>query len=250
MVSCGVPKNITYMQDFDNGDRQAVAPPVRISVQADDKLAIVVTSKDPALAEVFNLAIANYRIGTGTAVSTSESKVASYTVTPDGNIDFPLIGTVHVAGLNRYGVAELLKKEIIKKDLLKDPIVTVEYLNAKVSVMGDVKIPGEYLIERDNMTILQALSKAGDLNITGNRTNVLVVREGQGEDIAYRLDLTDTKSLMESPAYYLRQNDVIYVEPNSTRKRQATETSNHFYNPSMWVSVASVITSLAVIIFR
>ncbi|MDE6393624.1 MAG: polysaccharide biosynthesis/export family protein [Muribaculaceae bacterium] len=250
LASCKVPKDITYMQGFENGQTEAVVPPVRITVQPDDKLAIVVTSKDPELAVAFNLAIAQYRIGTGTNGSTAESKAAAYTVDPDGNIDFPLLGTLHVAGLNRYGVSELIKREILSRELVKDPVVTVEYLNAKISVLGDVSKPGDYLIERDNMTLLQALSAAGDLNITGLRQNVLVVREENGKDVAYRVDLTDTKSLMQSPAYYLRQNDIVYVEPNNTRKRQSTETANVFYNPTIWVSVASVLTSIAVIIFR
>lgn len=250
LTSCKVPKDITYMQGFGNNQTEQVAPPVRITVQPDDKLAIIVTSKDPELAVAFNLAIAQYRIGTGSTGSTMESKAASYTIDPNGDIDFPLIGKLHVAGLNRYGVAELIKREILARGLVRDPVVTVEYLNAKISVLGDVRTPGEYPIERDNMTLLQAISKAGDLNITGNRKNVLVVREESGKDVAYRVDLTDTKSLMGSPAYYLRQNDVVYVEPNNTRKRQATETSNVFYNPSVWVSVASVLASIAVIIFR
>lgn len=250
LASCKVPKDITYMQGFENGQTETVVPPVRITVQPDDKLAIIVTSKDPELAVAFNLAIAQYRIGTGTNGSTAESKAAAYTVDPNGNIDFPLLGTLHVEGLNRHGVAELIKREIISRELVKDPVVTVEYLNAKISVLGDVRNPGDYLIERDNMTILQALSAAGDLNITGLRDNVLVVREENGKDVAYRVNLTDTKSLMQSPAYYLRQNDIVYVEPNNTRKRQATETANVFYNPSVWVSVASVLASIAVIIFR
>lgn len=250
MASCKVPKDITYMQGFGNGETEKVVPPVRITVQPDDKLAIIVTSKDPELAVAFNLTIAQYRIGTGTNGSTAESKAAAYTVDPDGNIDFPLIGKLHVAGLNRYGVAELIKREIVSRELVKDPVVTVEYLNARISVLGDVQRPGEYEIDRDNMTILQAISRAGDLNITGLRNNVLVVREENGKDIAYRVDLTDTKSLMDSPAYYLRQNDVVYVEPNNTKKRQSTETANVFYNPTIWVSVASVLTSIAVIIFR
>lgn len=250
LTSCKVPKDITYMQGFENNQTQAVAPPVRITVQPDDKLAIIVTSKDPELAVAFNLAIAQYRIGTGTNGSTMESKAAAYTIDPDGNIDFPLIGKLHVAGLNRYGVAELIKNEILSRGLVKDPVVTVEYLNARISVLGDVNNPGQYPIERDNMTLLQAISLAGDLSITGNRKNVLVVREENGKDLAIRVDLTDTKSLMESPAYYLRQNDVVYVEPNNTRKRQATETSNLLYNPTIWVSAASVLTSIAVIIFR
>lgn len=250
MASCGVPKNVTYMKNFQNGQTETVVPPVRITVQPDDKLAIIVTSKDPELAATFNLTVAQYRIGTGATGATAESKAASYTVDPNGNIDFPLIGNIHVGGLNRYGVAELIKREILSRELVKDPVVTVEFLNAKISVLGDVQKPGEYEIDKDNMTILQAISKAGDLNITGLRDNVLVVREENGKDVAYRVDLTDTKQLMSSPAYYLRQNDVVYVEPNNTKKRQATETANVFYNPSIWVSVASVLTSIAVIIFR
>lgn len=238
------------MQGFENNQTETVMPPVRITVQPDDKLAIIVTSKDPELAVAFNLTIAQYRIGTGTSGATAESKAAAYTVDPNGNIDFPLIGTLHVAGLNRYGVAELIKREILSRELVKDPIVTVEFLNARISVLGDVLHPGEYEIDKDNMTILQAISKAGDLNITGLRENVLVVREENGKDKAYRVNLTDTKSLMESPAYYLRQNDVVYVEPNNSKKRQSTETGNIFYNPTVWVSALSVLTSIAVIIFR
>lgn len=250
LASCSVPKNITYMQGFENGQTEQLAPPVRITVQPDDKLAIVVTSKDPELAVAFNLAIAQYRIGMGSSGSMSESKAAAFTVDPNGDIDFPLIGKLHVQGLNRYGVAELIKREILSRELVMDPIVTVEYLNARISVLGDVNKPGQYAIERDNMTLIQALSLAGDLRITGMRDNVLVVREEDGKDVAYRVNLTDTKSLMESPAYYLRQNDIIYVEPNPVRKRQATETGNIFYQPTVWASMASVVASVLVVIFR
>lgn len=250
MASCSVPKNITYMQGFENGNTTPVQAPVRITVQPDDRLVIMVGSSDPELSAAFNLQITQYRYGTGARMATTDGRSATYTVSPDGTIDFPLIGVIKVAGLNRNGVAEILKREIQQRELMKDPIVTVEFLNARVAVLGDVRSPGEYEIDRDNMTLLQAISKAGDLNITGLRQNVLVVREENGQDVAYRVDLTDTKKLMESPAYYLRQNDVVYVEPNNTKKRQATETSNVFYNPSIWVSVASVLTSIAVIIFR
>lgn len=238
------------MQGFENGETSVVMTPVRITVQPDDRLVIMVASSDPELSAAFNLQITQYRYGTGTRMATTDGRSATYTVTPDGTIDFPLIGTVKVQGLNRNEVAERLKQEIRSRELMKDPIVTVEFLNARIAVLGDVRNPGEYEIDRDNMTILQAISKAGDLNITGLRNNVLVVREESGKDKAYRVDLTDTKALMESPAYYLRQNDVVYIEPNNTKKRQATETSNVFYNPSIWVSVASVLTSIAVIIFR
>lgn len=248
--SCSTPKDITYMQGFNNQDAQSVALPSRIVVQPDDKLSIVVASKDPALAEVFNMAIAQYRIGAPALSTTSDSRVASFSVDPMGDIDYPLLGRLHVSGMSRHEVADLIKQRIIRENLLKDPIVTVEFLNATISVLGDVVKPGEYPIDRDDMTILQAIAKAGDLQITGMRENVLVVRQEGDRDVAYRVDLTNTASIMDSPAYYLRQNDVIYVEPNNTKKRQANANGNTIVTPSFWLSVVSVVTTVCVFFFK
>lgn len=247
LTSCSTPKDITYMQGFSNDAVQAVREQRRITVQPDDKLSIVVSSKDPALAEVFNLAIAQYRIG---YTNQNNQNTSAYTVDPNGDINYPIIGKIHISGLNRHEVAEKIQNEIIQNDLLKNPVVTVEFLNATVSVLGDVAKPGEYDIDKDNMTILQALSKAGDLNITGLREQVLVVREENGQDRAYRLDLTDTQSLMQSPAYYLQQNDVVYVEPNATKKRQATPVGSTIFTPTFWISVASLLTTITALIIK
>lgn len=231
VTSCKAPENITYMQGYDTGHLQNVTEQRRITVRPDDRLSIVVSSKDPELAEVFNLAIAQHRVGYDKAVNTNP-QTAAFTVGPDGDITYPVLGKLHVAGLSRQQVASLISDELISKNLLKDPVVTVEFMNASVSVLGDVARPGEYPIDRDNLNILQAISKAGDLNITGLRENVLVVREADGHDIAYRIDLTDTESLMKSPAFYLQQNDVVYVEPNDTRKRQANTSGNTVFTPT------------------
>ncbi len=248
LVSCSAPKNITYMQGYSEGATQAVAEQRRITVQADDKLSIVVSSKDPALAEVFNLAIAQYRVGS--VNGSNNPQTAAFTVTPDGTIDYPILGEIMVAGLSRPEVAAKIKESIIAKNLLKDPIVTVEFMNASISILGDVAHPGEYAIDRDNLNIFKALSKAGDLNITGMRENVLVVREEFGQDIAYRLDLTNTQALMQSPAFYLQQNDVVYVEPNDTKKRQANANGNTVLTPTFWMSVVSLLTTISVLIFK
>lgn len=249
--SCSTPKDIAYMQGFGDEAVQAVMEQRRITVQPDDRLSIIVNSKDPALAEIFNLAVAQHRIGqTSTISSTNNGQTSAYTVDPDGNIQFPVIGEIHVGGLQRAGVAEKIKDELVKTDMLKDPTVTVEFLNATISVLGDVKSPGEYPIDRDDLNIIQALSKAGDLNITGMRGNVLVVREEDGRNRAYRLDLTDTQSLMTSPAYYLQQNDIVYVEPNDMKKRQATNNANTILTPTFWMSVASLLTTIGVLIFK
>lgn len=249
-TSCGTPKEITYMQGFENGDTQAVKVERRITVQPDDQLAITVSSKDPELAEVFNLLVPQRRIGNTNQSNNSNSGVASYTVDPDGDITLPLVGKMHVAGMTRTQLAAAIEKKLLDHKLLNDAVVTVNFMNASVSVLGDVAHPGEYAIDRDNLTILQALSKAGDMNITGLRQNVLVIREENGKDVAYRLDFTNTEKLMQSPAYYLQQNDVVYVEPNDTKKRQATVNGNTVLTPSFWLSVASLLTTISVLIFK
>lgn len=246
--SCSTPKNITYMKGFSNEAVQAVKGKGRITVQADDKLSIIVSSKDPALAEVFNLAVAQYRIGSSSQANNQFT--SAYTVTPDGDIKYPIIGKIHVSGLNRHEVADKIARELVLHNLLRDPIVTVEFLNAAVSVLGDVANPGEYAIEKDNMTVLQAISKAGDLNITGMRNNVLVIRKGKGQERAYRLDLTNVQSLMQSPAYYLRQNDVVYIEPNATKKRQANANANTVLTPTFWISVVSLLATITALIIK
>lgn len=248
LAGCSTPKDITYMQGFSNEAAQAVREQRRITVQPDDKLSIIVSSKDPALAEVFNLAVAQYRVGYNT--SNQSQQASAFTVTPDGDVDYPILGPIHVAGLNRHEVSKLIEERLEQSNLLKDPVVTVEFLNATVAVLGDVTHPGEYPIDKDNMTILQALSKAGDLAITGMRTNVLVVREENGQDRAYRLDLTNTQQLMQSPAYYLRQNDVVYVEPNATRKRQANANGNTVLTPTFWLSVASLLATITALLIK
>lgn len=252
--SCSTPKNIAYVQGFDNDEIQAVRAQRRLTVQPDDKLSIVVNSKDPALAEVFNLAIAQHRVGqsnvSSTEASTGNNGSSAFSVSDDGTINYPLIGRLKIEGLTRAQVAKLIEGKLVEANLLKDPLVTVEFLNAGVAVLGDVRNPGEYVIDRDNMTILQALAKAGDLNITGMRENVLVMREENGQERAYRLNLTDTENLLQSPAYYLQQNDVIYVEPNATAKRLANANGNSALTPTFWVSILSMAVTITALIVK
>lgn len=251
LASCTATRDITYMQGFNNDAVQAVREPRRLTIEPDDKISIIVSAKNPELAQVFNLAIAQVRLGASqTSSTTGANGVSAYTVDPNGDIHFPILGDIHVAGMTRQQVARDIEMMLVSRDQLKDPIVTVEFLNASVNVLGDVKSPGQYPIDKDNMTILQAISKAGDLNITGMRTNVLVVREENGEDRAYRLDLTDTQSLMQSPAYYMQQNDVVYIEPNETKKRQATANGNSFLTPGFWMSLISFVTTMVLIFVR
>jgi polysaccharide export outer membrane protein len=241
------------MQGFANNETQAVALQKRITVKPDDKLSIIVSCKDPELAEAFNLVYARPTLGQGSAKgvtsSSNNGQVSAYTVDPDGNIQFPIIGSIHVAGLQRAEVAEKVKEELIRTNMLKSPTVTVEFLNASIYVLGSVGGPGEYAIDKESLNIVQAISLAGDLTITGKRENVLVVREENGQNRAYRVNLTDKASLMQSPVYYLQQNDIVYVEPNDMEKRNASNNGNTLMTPAFWMSVVTFLTALGALIF-
>ncbi len=261
LSSCKTPKNVAYFQDLDDTVITQLVQPQQIRVQPDDKLSIVVSSKDPALAAIFNLPIITNRAGqassvsgTGTTLRTyngsSTDGISNYTVSPEGTIDFPVLGILKIEGMTRSEVASFIKGELVGRDLIKDPTVTVEFLNVGISVMGEVTHPGRYDLNRDNITVIEALSLAGDLTIQGQRENILVIRKEDGGLKTYRLDLTNGHQMMQSPGYYLKQDDVIYVEPNGVRKRQTTNNGNTALSASFWVSVGSLLTSVAVLIFK
>ena len=260
LTGCTTPKNVAYFQDLDETVIAEAAHRRAIRVQPEDKLSIIVNSKDPSLAALFNLPVISNRLGqnntyNGTgAVARNYSQnaegISSYTVDPQGNIDFPVLGEIHVGGMTRSEVAAFIKGELVGRDLIKDPTVTVEFLNVGISVMGEVNNAGRYDMNRDNITILEALALAGDLTIQGKRENVLVIREENGERKSYRLDLTNGGEMLKSPGYFLKQDDIVYVEPNGVRKRQTTVNGNTALSASFWVSVASLLTSVAVLIFK
>ena len=172
------------------------------------------------------------------------SGLANYTVTPAGTIDMPVLGEIKVSGMTRSELAGFIKGELMGRDLAKEPVVTVEFANMGVSIMGDVVRPGRYDINQDKINILEAISMAGDLTLQGKRENIAVLRETNGEVKTYRVDLTNYKELTQSPVYYLQQGDIIYVEPNDMRKRQTTTNGNNIYTTGFWISVASLLTSI------
>ena len=257
--SCTTPKNVGYFQGSENAGvyEIAVVENKVIKVEPFDKLSITVTCKDPALAQMFNLLVftnsAAQRSGYNGTVEIKDYGIGyndgidGFTVSADGTIDYPVLGKIKVEGMTREEVAAFIKGEIVGRGLIKDPIVTVEFLNVGVSILGEVASPGRYDMNVDVLPITEALSLANDLTIQGNRQNIKVLRK-EGDNIrTYVVDLTDTKSLLSSPAYYLKQGDVIYVEPNDIRKRQTTANGNSITNVSFWISVASLLTSAAIL---
>lgn len=252
------PKNVTYIQDINEEMVLTGTKRVAMKVQPEDKLSIIVHSKDPELAALFNLPVVanNTRnmglsSGSGSVARNYNSAegMSAYTVSPEGNIDFPVLGTLHIAGMTRNEVASFIKGELMGRNLVKDPTVIVEFLNSGVSVLGEVKAPGRYDMNRDNITVLEAIALAGDLTIQGKRENVKVVRENvDGTTNVYELDLTKGKQIMSSPGYYLKQNDVVYVEPTDYKKRETTVNGNSALSAGFWISAASLLTSIAVLV--
>ena len=249
MSSCNVSKRITYFQDIQ--DHQAASstteqPTPEIRLRPEDKISIVVNSKVPELTALFNLPYITRIWSSSGDNNTSNHGISAYVIKSDGTIDFPVLGLIQVAGKTREELAAYIKSELMDRNLVNDPVVTVEFMNLQFSVMGEVKSPGSYRITRDHITLLDALSMAGDLNITGRRDNVLVLRpDYSGNITAYNVDMRSFDNVKSSPAYYIHQNDYIYVEPNTKRANQSTINANTVQSVSFWISVASFLASMA-----
>lgn len=252
LSSCSTPKNIAYFQDLSQGEQIQPQQVYDIRVRPEDKLAIIVSTQDAALSSLLNLVQTQTRLNSdaiaGHAQYSNDSRISYYTVDRMGDINFPVLGRLHIAGMKRSEVAEYIESRLIKEDLVKQPVVTVEFINTGVSVLGEVARPGRYEFNRDRMTLIDALTLAGDLKNTGKRDNVMVIREVDGKKTTYVVDLTDGRSLASSPAYYLQQEDVIYVEPNDRAKRETTSAGNTTFQPSFWISVGSLAVTIATMI--
>lgn len=248
-VSCNTSKKILYFQDITADQNMPIAEASEITIQPKDLISIIVSSRDAQLAALFNLPKVSYQVGNAQLNEGASNETMGYTVDAEGNIEFPVLGVIPVKGLTRKQLSDKVKKQLLDENLIKDPVVTVDFMNLKVSVLGEVKSPGKYRIDRDQITILEAISMAGDLTIYGKREGVLVIREANGNRITYKMDLRSS-NVFSSPAFYLQQNDVVYVEPNNVRAGQSTVNENNVKSVSLWISVASFLTTLGVLVFK
>ena len=245
LSACTSPKEVIYFQDVAPYVKQSIETMPAVKIHPDDLLSLMVNSKDPELALPFNLPMVTYQLGTNQGAS-GQQRVLSYLVNAQGDIDFPILGKIRVEGMTRDQLSEYIKNRLISEDLIKDPIVTVQFLNFKVSVMGEVLRPGSFNMNSDRITLLEALSMAGDLTIYGRRDRVAVIREENGERTVLYHDLRNS-DIFNSPCYYLQQNDIVYVEPNKAKAQQSKINQNN--SASVWltaVSVLATITSLIV----
>ena len=241
-VSCNPEtyKKINYLQDIDGDTTMSMKVNKGIIIQPQDQLSIIVTSRDPKMAVPFNLSVSTFYTGSELSSSGGASqRITGYIVDNAGDINFPSLGQIHVSGLNRWELQELIKDKLADSGLLRDAVVTVEFLNFKISVLGEVTSPGTYTVTGDKITILQALALARDLTIYGQRDNVQVIREQNGQRQIFSLNLTSS-DIFSSPGYYLQQNDVVYVTPSKVRAGQGEINENYFKSGSFWISLASI----------
>jgi polysaccharide export outer membrane protein len=247
LVSCSSAKDITYFQNRAVNRPEKIDKHAGIVIQPKDMLSIVVSSRNPELVAMFNLPVVSYQAGSEVVSGGYSQRLMGYVVDNDGNIDFPVLGVLSVSGLTRWELSEKIKRELLDENLLTDAVVTVEFLNFKVSILGEVNSPGTYNVEGDKVTILQALSLAKDLTIFGERGNVSVIRERNGERVIYQINLCDV-SLFNSPAYYLQQNDIVYVEPSQIKARQSTTDDKALRMTNILVSSGSLAVSIATLV--
>lgn len=249
LTSCGMPKNIVYFQDLETEKVLEIDHNNSIVAKPNDELSIIVTCQNPELAAIFNLPLVTTLAGRGSSQAYNQ-QVATYTVDKDGNINFPVLGLLKVEGLTRAEISNTIKDKLVAEKLLDSPVVSVSFVNVFYSVTGEVAKPGRFPLDRDRMTVLDALANAGDLTIYGDRVGVKVLRRVEGILKTYNIDLTDAETVSKSPAYIIQQDDVIYVTPNSARGRMSTVNGNNLISTSFWLSVASVLTSVCVLIFK
>jgi polysaccharide export outer membrane protein len=238
--SCGSRKNMAYLQP-DSSQINTLYEQYVPKIQTNDILTIVVSAADPKVTAPFNplSSMANGNL----TQQTDMALRPTYTVDDNGDVILPMLGKVHVAGLTRVQAIEKIRNEL--GQYIKDPGVNINFNNFRVSVLGEVARPGSFIMPTERVTVLEALGMAGDLTIRGVRENVMLIREVDGQKTTHRLDLTQQNTL-NSPYYYLAQNDVIYVEPNKSQINNSKLGSN----TNVIISIAGLLITVISVLTR
>ncbi|MBQ8769821.1 MAG: polysaccharide export protein [Bacteroides sp.] len=249
MSSCSSYKNVPYLQNPEVvNELKKELPLYDAKIMPKDLLTITVNTTDPEAAAPFNLTIQTPASASNNRNVYSQPTLQQYLVNNEGNIDFPVLGQLHVGGLTKDQAEDLIREKM-KPYLREEPIVTVRMVNYKISVMGEVARPGTFTVSNEKVNILEALAMAGDLTIWGKRDDVMLIREdAKGKREIITLNLNDA-NLITSDHYYLQQNDILYVSPNKTKAKN----SDIGQSTSLWFSATSILVSIAsllVTIFR
>ncbi len=242
LSSCKSAKDILYLQDLEHNKQRPVelkAP----TVQVGDILNIIVNAQNPVLAMPFNLSTVSFSGYSGGGGGMYQ--IQGYMVSDIGTISFPILGVLKVAGLTTSEVADKIINEIVKGNFIKDPVVNVRFGNFKISVLGEVSRPGTFKIENERVSIFDALSLAGDMTIYGRRDNVFVLREENGVRKTYEMDLR-SQEVFDSPYFFLKQNDIVFVNPNKSKIQMGGINQNN--NVGVWMGLIGTATSVTTFI--
>jgi polysaccharide export outer membrane protein len=253
--SCASTKNVAYFQNIDNDVRDSTQAvnyaPVDPTIEPDDIVLIMVSGANPTAAAMFNQGMnatnTQTYIGATSTVESVYGRAAEmklgYRVGDQGTINFPVLGKIDLKGLTLNQAQDTLQHQLLP--YLRDPLVNIRFLNYKVTVLGEVAHPGTYTIPNQQVTLLQALGLAGDMTIFGKRVNVMIIREKDGKREYGRINMNDSKSLFDSPFYYLQQNDVVYVQPRKSRLWNTDQAT--LRNVSI---VATILSAVSILVTR
>ena len=247
ITGCGSTKNVAYFKNSDSVDLSKSQFLYDARIMPKDILTITVSTTDPEAAIPFNLTVATAQTQSLRASTTSQPTLQSYIVDNEGNVDFPLVGTLHVGGLTKGEAEQLVLGKI--KPYMSDtekPIVTVRMIIYKISVIDEVARPGMFTVANEKISILEALAQAGDLTIYGVRDRVKLIREdATGKKEIHVLNINDA-NIINSPYYYLQQNDIVYVEPNKVKSQNSSVGSM----TTLWFSATSILISLTSLLYN
>jgi polysaccharide biosynthesis/export protein len=241
LISCVDTKKAVLFNELNETSIASRIEDIEPVIQKNDLLSISVSSLNPEATLIFN----NPNINTtlATTVTANTNYASGYLVNQDGYIQFPVLGNIKAAGLSKKQLKDNISKGLIEGKLLLDPIVNIRYLNYKVTVLGEVQRPSVLPIPNEKITLLEAIGLAGDLTLYARRDNILIIREIEGAKTFQRINL-NTNEIFTSPYYYLKSNDIVYVEPN---KNKLSSTSKAY----LWIPIMlSAISAAVVIVYQ
>ncbi|MBR1793265.1 MAG: polysaccharide biosynthesis/export family protein [Bacteroidales bacterium] len=243
--ACESAEEIAYIHDAPRDAKEGLSGTFSNGIQPNDQLYIYVESEEAGAAIPFNQETNKVAVKDGAVLNSTNGavKVQGYLVNQSGSITFPVLGELSIQGLTHHQLADMIKKRLIDEGHLTNPVVTVKLMNFKVCILGDVARPGQIVVDGERITIFEALSRVGDLTIYGQRQNVTIIREENGVRTIGEVDLS-SKDIFQSPYYYLHQNDVVYVEPNMRKKKNAERDPMTMTYVSSAVSIISVLSTV------
>ncbi len=247
LVSCSTPKDVLYFQGLESMTKEQLAQMDQSydsRIALNDLLTITVSAWDPTVVTPFNPPT-TYHTTPGEQEITAAEYRPTYLVNSDGTINFPVLGKVQAAGLSKQELSDNLQKQI--SHYVKDAIVNIQIVNYRVTFMGEVARPGGLTIKNEKLSIIEAIGQMGDLTINANRTNILIIRDNNGEKEYGRVDITDP-AIFASPYYYLRQNDIVYIEPNKAKQKNARYSQGQQFTISIFSAVISALSLVSTIV--